>query len=44
MRRSKKFIVAVVLASVVLVGSIGGAVFADDNENGNELGALFGAL
>ena len=33
MRRSKKFIVAVVLATVVLVGGVGGAVLA---QNGNE--------
>ena len=44
MWRSKKFVVAVVVASLVLVGSIGGAVLADDNGNDNGPGALFGAL
>ena len=44
MWRSKKFIVAAVLATVILVGGIGGAVLADDNGTGNQRGALFGAL
>ena len=44
MWRSKKLIVGVVLAAVILAGGIGGVVLADDNENGNQPGALFGAL
>jgi len=44
MRRGKKFIVSAVLASVVLVGSIGGVVFANGDANGNEPGALFEGL
>lgn len=43
MRRSKKFVLVTALAAVVLIGSITGAVLADDG-NGNEPGALFGAL
>ena len=32
MRRSKKFIIAVVLATVVLVGGVGGAVLAPERK------------
>ena len=44
MWRSRKFIAAVVVAGLVLVGSIGGAVLADDNENDNGPRAFLGAL
>ncbi len=43
MKRSKKFVLVTALASVVLVGSITGVALAD-NGNGNEPGALLGAL
>ena len=44
MWRSKKFIIAAVLVGVLLVGSIGGVVLADDGEATNEPGARFGVL
>ena len=44
MWRSQRFIAAVAEASLVLVGSISGAVLADDNENDNGPGAFLGAL
>jgi len=45
MRRSKKFIVAVVLATVVLVGGVGGAVLAqNENEGENQPRARYAAL
>ena len=34
MRRSKKVIIGVVLAGVLLVGSLGGIALADDSDNG----------
>ena len=43
-QRSKKFIIAAVLAGVVLVGTIGATVFANDDGDSNQPGALFGAL
>ena len=44
MCRSKNFIVIAVLATVILVGGIGGIALADENENASQPGALFGAL
>ena len=46
--RSKKLIVAAILAAVVLVGSIGGVVLAQENENtdgdSNQPGAIFSTV
>jgi hypothetical protein len=44
MWRSKKLIVGVVLAAVLLFGSLGGVVLAADNGDDSQPGALFGAL
>ena len=44
MWRSKKFIVGVVLAAVLLAGSIGGVALAADNGADNQTGTSFGAL
>ena len=44
MWRKKKFIVAVVLAGLLLAGSIGGVVLAADNEDNSQPGAPFGTM
>jgi len=44
MWRSKKLIISAVLAAVVLVGSIGGVVLADDGDADNQPEAQFDAL
>ena len=41
MGRSKKLIIAAVLAATILVGGIGGAVLADDNDEGVDPAAGF---
>jgi len=43
MRRSKKLIITAVLTAVILAGSIGGVVLADNGDN-SQSGALFEAL
>ena len=43
MKRRKKLIVGVVLAAVLLFGSLGGVALADDGDD-SQPGALFGAL
>ena len=44
MWRSKKLIVAIVLAGVLLFGGLGGIALADDNEDEGHPGPAFGAL
>ena len=44
MRRSKKIIIAVVLATVLVAGSIGGVALAQENEDGSGFAAKFTAL
>jgi stalled ribosome rescue protein Dom34 len=44
MRRSKKLIIAVVLAAVILAGSIGGVVLANGNGDDDGPAAKFGAF
>jgi Fe-S-cluster formation regulator IscX/YfhJ len=44
MWRSKKYIIIAVLAAVVLAGSIGGAVLADDDEDADPCQAHFNTM
>jgi len=44
MWRSKKFVIAAVLAGVLLVGSIGGVVLASDGGGSSQPGVAWGAL
>jgi hypothetical protein len=44
MRRSKKLIIAAVVAAVILAGSIGGVALAQDNGDGTGPAAKFAAL
>jgi hypothetical protein len=43
-RRSKKLIIAAVLAGVLLLASLGGVALAQDNDDDSQPGAFFGAL
>jgi len=44
MWRSKKLIISVVLAGVMLIGSIGGVAYANDDNEGIQPGTFFGAF
>ena len=44
MWRRKKLFIPVVIVVAIIAGSLGGTVLADENEDGSQPGAIFGAL